>query len=662
MLGSGFVSRPTLSAILWSPPRTPVERGFAVFLAGLFLAGLAWLLTHGNADGWDDLSDWLAVLRGDTTLKLRTRDYVAGGLMLTAVAWIIVPCGLWLTRHWWGRLTPITTAETPLDRRFLLSLALILVLAATIRAPRLGLSLYNDEVDVFRTAIAGSYDGKVLTDLSHDEPAPFRSVTWTDTVWGNRIGNNHALHSLLARAGYDAWLATSGAPAGTVREWPLRLPPFLGGLASIALVALLAWRLTGGNVRAGLIAALLLALHPWHIRYSTEARGYGLVFGFATLACWCLVQALDRRQWRWWLGFGAAQTLSLWSCLASLHLILGLNLAVAVWQIWPRREAAGFRWNPVSSPIIPGWIVANALSAALFLLCAAPLLPPIEMALKLNATFQKGVSPHWWHDVGGYLLLGMPWHDGDPENRLNPAIEKYLASPLIWLALAVAVAALLTGAIRLWRHGGPAGRLLVAAPVFAVVAPWIESSLSGMILLKWYVNYTTLFIALWMAAGMTTWLDWLAPRVSPLRLRVVGYALIALYAAGLMRPLSIYRHQPKQALRESIALARGGTVPPDPAADLHPIVAGWWTHANYYDPRFRIAHDAVTLDTLVQRARREGRPLFFILGMHEAARREDPRVIDRLERSGDFETVKVLPGLEERQFRTYVYRLRPDRL
>jgi hypothetical protein len=655
------VTLATVKAALWCRPRSRVEWGFAIGLAAMALAGMAWLFTHSGGDDREALRQWFAVLRGDTSLKLRTPQYIHGGLMLAACTWTATAIALWLTRGWWC-FSPASSKikQSPVERPFWVALTLILLLAAAIRAPRLGLSLYNDEIDVFRTAIGGSFEPKVLDDPLNPGPAPFRMLSWSETVWGNRIGNNHALQSILARVCFDTWRSVTGAEAGVIREWPLRLPPLFGGLISIVAMALVArrWPINRaeGN-RLGLITAFLLALHPWHVRYSTEARGYGLAFGFAALAFLFLILAAEHRQWRYWLAFGASQALCLWSCLGSLHLILGLNLVAAAAFLWPRRGADGTRSNPVRSATTQGWIVANVLSGAVFVLMAAPILPPIEMALKLNATFQQGVVNHWWPDVLGFLLLGMPWLDGDPANVMNPAILKYAVDPFVWIALAIIVTATASGLARFWRSGTLAGRLLVIAPLIGLVFPWVDSSLTHKILLKWYVNYMTLFVALWMAAGLHGGLLWLAKRTTPARLRLATYGILGLCALGWARPLVIYRQQSKQSLRGAIELARGGVFP-FTEAQREPLVTGWWTHANYYDPYFKISATPEKLAAMVQRARQEERPLYFILGMRAAAIREDARIIERLENSGEFEVAKVLPGLEEEQFRTYVYRLR----
>jgi len=70
-----------------------------------------------------------------------------------------------------------------------------------------------------------------------------------------------------------------------------------------------------GYARAGLLAVLLLALHPWHIRYSTEARGYTLMLLFFILTVWALMAGRPRDEplRRHWLLFALASFLAAWS-------------------------------------------------------------------------------------------------------------------------------------------------------------------------------------------------------------------------------------------------------------------------------------------------------------------------------------------------------------
>lgn len=136
----------------------------------------------------------------------------------------------------------------------------------------------------------------------------------------------------------------------------LRALPMAFGLAAIAAGWALARALFGRP--AAHLAALLLALHPWHVHVSQEARSYPLLWLFLTLA-WL-------GAWRWSESarardaalFVTGASLALWT-----HYLAGPVLAVTfAWGVLrharePRRLAA--------------WLGLHAAVAALF----APVLP-----------------------------------------------------------------------------------------------------------------------------------------------------------------------------------------------------------------------------------------------------------------------------------------------
>ena len=101
----------------------------------------------------------------------------------------------------------------------------------------------------------------------------FVPEVWLNTLWDNHEGNNGVLYRVLARVCHDLWSAATGAVDGEFREWPLRLPALIPGLASIFLLGLIGARVGGRTT--GWLTALLAAVHPWHIRYCTEGRPYG---------------------------------------------------------------------------------------------------------------------------------------------------------------------------------------------------------------------------------------------------------------------------------------------------------------------------------------------------------------------------------------------------
>jgi hypothetical protein len=86
------------------------------------------------------------------------------------------------------------------------------------------------------------------------------------------IPNNHVLHSILAKLSILIW--------GSHPE-SIRLPAFLAGIASIPLMFCLCRELLQG--RSGLFASASIAVFPYLILYSTNARGYSIIV-FLSLA------------------------------------------------------------------------------------------------------------------------------------------------------------------------------------------------------------------------------------------------------------------------------------------------------------------------------------------------------------------------------------------
>lgn len=84
-------------------------------------------------------------------------------------------------------------------------------------------------------------------------------------------------------------------------EFVLRFPSVMFGLISIPLIYRLGRELTsepGQARRVGLLAAVFLALNPFHIWFSRDARNYGLVFLLALLMLYTFHQLLQGRK-RW---------------------------------------------------------------------------------------------------------------------------------------------------------------------------------------------------------------------------------------------------------------------------------------------------------------------------------------------------------------------------
>lgn len=123
---------------------------------------------------------------------------------------------------------------------------------------------------------------------------------------------------------------------GTDAQW-VRLPALLAFGAAAALAALVGARLASRS--AGLVAAFLLALHPFAVFYAQEARPYTFVVLFTLLAAWTLLRALERASIARWLAYGLSTVgvayshdLAIVALLA--HPMLLIGRARRVWLEW----------------------------------------------------------------------------------------------------------------------------------------------------------------------------------------------------------------------------------------------------------------------------------------------------------------------------------------
>ncbi len=119
----------------------------------------------------------------------------------------------------------------------------------------------------------------------------WRSQQDVFTIWTNPIDPHPPLYYLALHY----WLSVSD------REWWVRLPSALLGIATIPITFAIGAVLS--RARVGLIAAWLLALSPWHIWYSQEARMYAAVCFCGALSLLCALRWLKQPSPKWALAY-----------------------------------------------------------------------------------------------------------------------------------------------------------------------------------------------------------------------------------------------------------------------------------------------------------------------------------------------------------------------
>lgn len=116
-------------------------------------------------------------------------------------------------------------------------------------------------------------------------------------------------------------------------EFVIRLLSVLAGVATLPIVYLLGEKIY--DRRVGVLAVALLAVHPAHVAYSQEARGYSFVVLFAVLSVYFFIQAMERTTTDWWFWYSITTVLAVY-CHSFAILLIAAQLASLVFM--PARE------------------------------------------------------------------------------------------------------------------------------------------------------------------------------------------------------------------------------------------------------------------------------------------------------------------------------------
>lgn len=143
-------------------------------------------------------------------------------------------------------------------------------------------------------------------------------------------GENGPLYSLMLHF----WMLIAGSS-----ERAVRFPSAVAGVLTIPLMYVVGARTLGR--RAGLFAAGLLAISPYHDWYSQEAKMYAIAVLLTLLSTACFIEALIRNERRWWAGYVVATTLGFYFHVTTVLIFAGqFAFFVVTWRRWAGRHWA----------------------------------------------------------------------------------------------------------------------------------------------------------------------------------------------------------------------------------------------------------------------------------------------------------------------------------
>jgi hypothetical protein len=578
---------------------------------------------------------------------VRPVDYARTYGWWVAGANALLVAGLLLTlRRWIGPRTPAAAAAPPspggwAPRWFALGVLGAMLVAALLAWPRLTFSLWDDEQYMVRHSVDGLYRKDGTGALY------FHRVHWRDTfLYTLNRPANHVPMAILSRLSLATWRAVARPELRFADERAVRLPAWVAGVGAVGATALLLRRM--GFAAAGVFAAWLLALHPWHLRYASEARGYSLLLLLLPLLLIAMLDVLQRGSWRRWGRYGLAQVLLLWTYPGAVALLAVVN-GVAAIELWrSHRGTAGVREQGAR------WLVTNLVSAGAW---AQLMLPNVLMFILHHPWPQERFRMGFLLQTGSHLWVGTAWAYG----RLGEYYAELCDFALAWpgffrLALASSVALLLLGVARLLAGRGVRALLvavlILPAPIMALGAWSREAKVY-----EWYFIFALPSLAMLLAIGVASLFAWVRrPGIAA----TLGAAAMGLYLAGYAwishAPRTALRSVSIQPTREAVALTRPSRDPFAPE-NREITTVSWSRTPFYYDPLVhQIASPEQLLD-LLEQAKRTGRPLYVNYGRTSTAQRRHPELVALAEREDLFEEVAVLYGFEPRgHMRVYRYR------
>lgn len=547
-------------------------------------------------------------------------------------------------RRWTAPVQGVRAAHTEqrMPRLFWPLVGIVTILYVATAAPRLRQSLWDDEVYTVRKIVLGTER------VQSDGSVKIKQLPWSRTLWHYEIPNNHGLQSILCRLSLGVYRAIVRPEGLQFSEAALRLPSFIAGALSIPALAFLVARL--GFPWAGVVAAALLALHPWHLKLATEARGYGLIFLFIPLIALCVARAAPSGNWRWLAAFAALEFALLYTWPGTLLTTVFLNAAMLalIVRFAASREAA---WTVVSR-----WLAANAFVALALLPLVAPWVP--QFLQWVENSMRNPLHAGWFKNTGALLLCGSLWSKtgllDSPYLELLPRASSRLLES--WIVVILAVLFIVAGALRMIRANAVCASILA---VFLLPGPLLVflAKIRGTYLHEWYVAFMIPGLVAVVAIGMVTVVSGFqrvpALRWAPIPLAVLVIAGYAAFTASTRDRLISRSVEP---FRESVEMTRP-TLNPNAPENRRIITASALMFPLIYDPLVRKALTVEDYKTLMREADSRNVPLFVNNGFIAGVKDRYPAVHDFLENKQYFEHLATLHGTEPMFDRTvYKYR------
>jgi hypothetical protein len=574
--------------------------------------------------------------------KMDTLDYVqiygwiAGAINIVLLGMLAAICPWWTRRPQLSTLnSQLSTVNAPTPRWFWPLIVVAMATTVFYSLPRMNHGFWDDEELNVRTTLYG----KFKPDKKTGEMA-FRRFDWVETVYGYSRGpNSHTLFSIASRACEDAWNTLVRPQGFPLVEWPFRVPALVFGVLAVAAIA---WLLKEfGLPDAGAVAAFLLAIHPWNIRYTSEARGYSLVVFLVPVLFVFWRRAMITARWKWWGAFAATEFSLIYCYPGAMFVLVVLNL-ITLALFATGRDCAEPRITQAGR-----WFCVNVLAAILAFQLMLPLYPQAKQYFDFVSSqgFVSGWS--WVRNTICFMMGGAPWtKSGEPWAGYPEYLARYVENPMLFVtAASFAIVLILLGALHLLRRGWASATFVVVMYVCPPIT-FVVAYFRKLLLYENYVIYSLPGVVVCAATGLTL----VASRAQRLpNGKVIVFATVSLAVLGYFLYTSPFRQwivqHPLQQIRESVIYCRG-TLDPSGSGQKTVRTASFCIPPYLYDAHMERLDSAGAFIAALRRADKEGVPLLLNVGMPWAARQYSPQMWSLFTNRELFEEPVHLRGFE----------------
>jgi hypothetical protein len=543
--------------------------------------------------------------------------------------------GLILSARWWASPQP-TAPPRSVGRSpvwfWPLTLA-AMIFCGALASLRMSHGFVHDEESSARQVIAGPYkvtaDGAVFL----DEP------DWRETLYHYRKPNNHVLHSILARLCWTAWQKIAPPVNWHLKEWVIRIPAWIGGIGAVCTLAILLRRYI--SPLAGVLAAWLLALHPWHLRFAAEARGYSLMLCTIPVVLYFWLRAIQENRWRWWLLFSASQFALVYFYPGSLYVLIVLNGATALWLLGNLARAG-------QSPAFGRWFASNCFAAMAALQLMLPLFPQLQTYLRTEEA-RAPIGLSWVFNTAIYFLAGVPWSKSALATSSYLELMPYAtAHPLFFGAVLTAIVALiLIGYAAMFRLPLPEGPIVASTLLVPGFVGFAAAKLFHQWLFEWYLLYLLPGLVAGAAVGAFVMGRWLRNRFAHRWIAMLpGLGLVLAYGTFTHPFRAWYSAHPMEPVKEATLAMRSSLDPNDPL-HRHRLTGVLLSLDDYYDPRANLIRTPEDFIRLLQTSDEEGKPLSIMVHHPWAAAFQVPQLWRLFNEAGLFTEYLYFHGLDQ---------------